>query len=310
MMYRVVSISLALVAVALASAMPRFDGAQAATGTGGGIFRDPLDVAVDPTGYVYVTDQGAAQIIKLSPDGHVLARWGHQGTKPGELNVPEGIAADGKGHVYVADTWNGRVQKFSASGRVLAVWGQTANRLFFRPLGVATGGIGNVYVVDNEDDWAYRLSPEGRPLAQLGHFGNPTQGVFRGPQAVAVNRRGFLLVASYNWIYKVSPSGKNVTAWGTLRPGRAPGRFYLPSGVATDAQGRVYVADSGNNRVQVLSERGRVLHVWGSSGSGVRQFHEPNGIAVDRRGSVYVVDTLNRRVVKMAPTGNVLAVWQ
>src|SRR5947209_6814778 len=192
------------------------------------IFRDPIGIAVDAHGNVYVTDQGAAQVITLSPDGRVLARWGKQGTGPGRLNIPEGIAVAASGRIYVADTWNRRVDVFSPRGRLLARWAATRNRLFFRPEAVAVDRAGKVYVADNQDDWVYRLSPSGRPLAQLGQFGNPTQGEFRGPTGVAVDAAGHLYVASYNWIYKLSPTGQMLATWGTLRPGTRPGRFALP----------------------------------------------------------------------------------
>jgi DNA-binding beta-propeller fold protein YncE len=289
----------------LVSTFPRIAGAQSEPR----IFGDPIGVAVDAHGTVYVTDQLAAQVVKLSPHGAVLARWGTQGTKPGQLNVPEGIAADRVGHIYVADTWNSRIDKFSASGSLLATWKSTASRLFYRPLAVATGRNGNVYVTDNEDDWVYRLSPSGTPLRRLGQFGNPTQGQYLGPTAVAVDQRGTVYVASYNWIYTLSPAGKTLAMWGTLHPGSDPGRFRLPGGLATDAAGNVYAADTGNQRIEMLSPSGSVLHIWGGKTGAIR-FREPRGIAVDARGDVYVTDLGNRRVVKLSPAGALLAIWR
>jgi DNA-binding beta-propeller fold protein YncE len=274
------------------------------------IFRDPIGVAVDAGGNVYVTDQGTAQVIELSPAGRVLARWGRQGKGPGRLNIPEGIAVGRSGRVYVADTWNSRIQVFSPRGRSLARWGATRDRFFFRPQGLAVDRVGNVYVADDQDDWIYRLSPAGKPLARLGRFGNPTQGEFRGPTDVAADAAGRLYVPSYNWIYKLSRAGKTLAVWGTLHPSTKPGRFTLPDALAVDGLGNVYVADTGNARIQKLSPSGAVLAVFGTRGPGPGQFRDPTGIAVDAQGNIYIVDGANRQVTKLSPSGAILATWR
>ncbi len=102
-------------------------------------------------------------------------------------------------------------------------------------------------------------------------------------------------------------------------PGRAPGQFSYPRAVAVDAQGRIYVADSGNNRVQVFNPDGSFLRQFGSTckldtregctGDGRGQFNEPWGIAVDGEGNVYVADTWNHRVQKFDKDGNFIAMW-
>jgi DNA-binding beta-propeller fold protein YncE len=97
--------------------------------------------------------------------------------------------------------------------------------------------------------------------------------------------------------------------WGTLRPGQRPGRFSLPGGLAVNVQGDIFVADSGNNRIQELSPSGAVLAVWGKRGKLPGRFNEPLGVAVDARGNVYVADRGNKRVQKFSPRGRLLAVW-
>ena len=83
-------------------------------------------------------------------------------------------------------------------------------------------------------------------------------------------------------------------AWGG--PSRA-GLFLYPEGLAVNADGRLYVADRGNDRVQVLQPNGAPLKTWGSRGSGPGQFREPHDVALDpARGRVYVTDGGNARV--------------
>ncbi|MCW5848572.1 MAG: hypothetical protein KIT87_00535 [Anaerolineae bacterium] len=82
------------------------------------------------------------------------------------------------------------------------------------------------------------------------------------------------------------------------------GLFLYPEGVAVDADGRLYVADRGNDRVQVLQPNGAPLAAWGSRGSGPRQFREPHDVALDlTRGRLYVTDGGNARVQILALSG-------
>ena len=79
--------------------------------------------------------------------------------------------------------------------------------------------------------------------------------------------------------------------------------------MALDAQGNVYVADSGNNRIQKLSPNGQPLQQWGIYGAESGQFSRPAGVAVDAQGNMYVVDEGNNRIQKLATDGQPLAQW-
>ncbi len=84
--------------------------------------------------------------------------------------------------------------------------------------------------------------------------------------------------------------------WGTL--GFGDGQFYEPRGVAVDASGNVYVADTSNRRIQKFTSSGAFITKWGSYGSGDGQFNSPLGVAVDTAGNVYVADYSNNRIQK------------
>ena len=101
--------TLALLNVCASAAFAHQSGAPAQRS----LFADPLDVAIDPHGNVYVTDQLRVRLVKLSPTGHLLTQWGGQGSGPGQFNIPEGVVVGPEGNVYAADTWNSRIQKFS-----------------------------------------------------------------------------------------------------------------------------------------------------------------------------------------------------
>ena len=92
-------------------------------------------------------------------------------------------------------------------------------------------------------------------------------------------------------------------------PGKDPGQLDQPRAVAVDAQGNVYVANTGNNRIEVFGPDGKPLRSIGSFGSGDGQLNEPRGVAVDAQGNVYVADTWNARIAKFDPSGKFLKSW-
>ncbi len=96
--------------------------------------------------------------------------------------------------------------------------------------------------------------------------------------------------------------------WGSRGSGN--GQLDNPCAIAVDGSGNVYVADTGNNRVQKFSSTGEYLTQWGTPGSGDGQFDNPCGIAVDASGNVYVGDTYNNRVQKFSSTGEYLTKFQ
>jgi len=99
-------------------------------------------------------------------------------------------------------------------------------------------------------------------------------------------------------IHKFSPNTRYLGELGAA--GSGEGQFHLPWGLAVDGLGNIYVADMGNNRIQILDSHGKFLTAWGSPGSGKGQFKGPYGVAVDGSGNVYVADLGNHRVQKFA----------
>lgn len=95
--------------------------------------------------------------------------------------------------------------------------------------------------------------------------------------------------------------------WGTN--GKGNGQFNLPGGIDVDSAGNIYVADSGNDRVQKFAGDGTFLAQWGAFGSGTGQFFSPKGVAVDSFGNVYIADNGNHRIQKFMSDGAFLAQW-
>jgi len=96
-------------------------------------------------------------------------------------------------------------------------------------------------------------------------------------------------------------------SWG--RKGTGTADFNLPYGIAADAEGHVYVADTYNNRIQVFNSNGTFLRSWGQKGTGQGQLLLPYDVAVDQQGNVYVADTYNFRIQKFDTSGRVVLQW-
>ncbi len=113
-------------------------------------------------------------------------------------------------------------------------------------------------------------------------------------------------------VIEAPPPIPTVTAEGYLAIGEAGagrGQFNLPTGLAVDADGDLYVADSRNNRIQKLDAEGQVLAILGAGGDEEATFNEPWSVAVDKDGNIYVVDTWNHRIQKFDADLNLLSTW-
>lgn len=153
--------------------------------------------------------------------------------------------------------------------------------------------------------------------------GQGTTASFSSPQGIAADANGNLYVADTqnDTIRKITPSGYVSTFAGTVSvPAYADGTgtaamFHSPSGVATDAQGNVYVADTFNNMIRKITPAGVVTTMAGSTISGQQDgtgsdagFTAPQGIAVDSSGNVFVADTSNNCIREITPSGAVTTI--
>jgi predicted membrane-bound mannosyltransferase/DNA-binding beta-propeller fold protein YncE len=191
--------------------------------------------------------------------------FGQTGNQPGQFSAPRAVAVAPDASLYVADSLNHRIEHFDAKGNLLKAWGSFAD------------------------------------VQQ----GNAPGGTFNEPWGIAVGPDGSVYVAD-TWnhrIQKFSADGAFLAMWGA-KPGTATAdevRFYGPRAIAVDAQGRVFVSDTGNKRIVIFSSDGQLLGQFGTPGAGDGQLDEPVGLAMDEQGKVYVADTWNHRVQIFAP---------
>lgn len=245
-------------------------------GEGPGEFKSPEGIAIDHTrGWVYIAEATTQRVQRLDLSGRPMDSFGVPGSGPGQFNHPTGVAVDeSSGAVYVADFNNNRVQKFSSKGEYLLSFGSfgRAAGQMNHPVSVAVAPKGQVYVVERDNHRVQAFSPTGQPLANVGRHGYGP-GEFVQPMNVAVDSHGDVFIADTgnHRVQKLIVDGQGKLSvenlWGKF--GAGPGEFDYPIGIDFDRDGRIYVGDLGNHRVQVFDRQGRHLLNWGASGLGL-----------------------------------------
>ncbi len=250
-------------------------------------FVDPNDLAVDTAGYLYVSDREAHAIRKISPAGVVTTLAGRSGTSgfadgtgsAALFNLPSGIVVDRSGNVFVADNNNNRIRKIT-------------------PAGVVTTFVG---------------------AAQGSVDGNATVARLTLPQGLALDAAGnlYFCESATHTIRRVTPAGEVTTIAGGVRanghvdgPGTTA-RFNAPAGLAIDAAGLLYVADTSNHVIRRITLDGQVSTLTGEVGNSTARdgslatarFFAPRRLAFDPAGNLFVNSTSSIR--RIGIDGNV-----
>lgn len=313
-------------------------------GTGSSaLFNQPAGIALDSATNIYVCDYGNSTIRRITLSGQVTTIAGTAGIT-GSLNAtgtnaqffhPMGIAVDSATNLYVADYGNHLIRKITPFHVVSTLAGSAgvfgfANATgtaaqFYEPEGVAVDPSGNVYVADTGSA-AIRLVTSGGVVSTFagspGNLGSTdatgTSALFYQPAGIAISSAGTLYVADYfnNTIRQISSGGTVITLAGLAgTTGSADGtgnsaRFWNPQGVAVDSTGTVYIADTANSAIRLMTSAGVVTTLAGSPSEGSAngattsaRFYNPRNVAVDTSSNLYVADTQNSVIRKITPLG-------
>lgn len=165
-------------------------------GAGWGLF-DPRGLDVDQEGYVYIANTGGSVVLKVLPQGQVVARYGSFGSGDGELNQPTDVAVDDAGNLYVVDTENHRIQVLDKEGRYVRQWRVSGANTLDSPH-IVWGMSGLLFVTDPEMGQLYVYDQYGRAVTFWGEKGS-LDGQFSKPVGIAFDQRASVYVAdTYN----------------------------------------------------------------------------------------------------------------
>ena len=204
-------------------------------------------------------------------------------TNLSQFNNPGGVAMDSSGNIYIADTADNTIREIAAGGTVSTFAGSPGisgnadgngtNAFFNAPQGIAVDSSGNVYVADTGNDTIRKITSAGVVSTLAGEAGNAG-----------------------------SANGLGTNA-----------QFYAPEGLAVDASGNIFVADTWNDTIREVSPSGSVTTIAGSPGNfgstnatGTNAlFYEPGGVAVDGSDDVFVADAGNDAIREISAGGAV-----
>jgi len=226
-------------------------------------------VAVSPRGTILVLHRGAHPILEFDTSGKLIRSWSTPTFSEGKVaGIPK-------------NNWAPDRSRYSA------VYG---------PAGCDSCGAhsvrvdpqGNIWLVDATSHVIYKTNQDGKELMRLGTKGvaGASQTTFNLPTDVAFASNGDLYVSDGyggNRVVKLSKDGKYLLEWG--KRGDGPGEFRLPHNLVVDAQGRVYVTDRDNQRIEVFDGNGKYLTEWKNTG-GV------SGMAITKDGHIWAGSTL------------------
>jgi sugar lactone lactonase YvrE len=287
-------------------------------------FDQALAMALDGAGNLYVADDGFAAIRRVSPSGEtstiaggVLNGFGDGAGNVAEFATMYGIAVTTDGTVcYVCDSTNNRIRRLALTSGADPT--NSANWTVTTIAGTGAGG-GN-YTTPKPGNTATLTAPAGLVLDPTGDlfftevYGNRVRRLtFQGGDpSLAANWQVTLLAG--NTQFASGNAGTTDNTNGTLAT------FNEPSGLAIDRASRLYVADSGNDRVRVVTIDGATSTLAGgvsgtppeaeyADGPGATAlFDSPVGVAVDSAGYVYVAEDVGNRIRMVSPSGNVTTI--
>ena len=204
------------------------------------------------------------------------------------LQGPSGVAVDSLDRVYVYQRRGPPVLVFDRNGHFMAEW-QRRDGIPLDAHHIHVGPDDTIYLTDRDAHQVLLYDTSGNLLRSLGARHRASmQAPFNHPADMCVAPSGELFVADgygNSSVHRFSPSGEYIKSFGS--PGSGPGQFRVPHSVRVSGDGRVYVADRENNRVQVFTTEGEFLAEW-------TDFKCPMGVHIDANQVVYVTDQVPR----------------
>ena len=285
-------------------------------GFGPGLFQEPMGIAVDRSGQVYVADWGAHQVQVFDRDGSYVRTIGKPGKGKGELFRPSDVAIAPDGKVWVADRDNDRIAIFEQDGTEAGMF--KAASLLHYPTGIEFNAAGDFAIMDHEKGFEttrIRIYSVDRKLIHEQSLGGNGRAHAHGFQGVAMLPDGRAVVTLPDEPeYGLVAIGRSGTRQDMAPRGHELQQLDKPRGVAVDPY-LMAVVDAGNKRVLLLdpNDNDRVIAVLDQV-SGY-DFSRPRGVAILRTGDepedafVFITDVGHNRVFRATAGGQQLPPW-
>lgn len=210
-----------------------------------------------------------------------------------------GVALDSRDHVFVFHRASPMLMEFDQHGNFVRT---VAEGLWDHPHGLRIDPDDNIWTTDDGNHLVLKLNHDGQVLMVLGRkdWGGEADWLFNKPTDVAFGKNGDIFISDgygNSRVVKFDRNGRFIKVWGSH--GSRPGEFNLPHSIAVDDQGRVYVGDRENQRIQIFDSDGQFLNQWTGIGY-------PYGLFITKDQHVWVADGGYDRVVELDPSGKIL----
>lgn len=250
---------------------------------------------------------------------------GQPGAEPGSLNTPHGLAIGPDGSIFVADSNNHRIQQFSPDGTLINVIGSFGDDFadntgapggtFNEPWDVAVDAEGFIYVADTWNHRIQKFTPQGEFVQMWASFGGTeTMYGLWGPRSIVIdgNNRLYVTDTGNKRVIVYDTDGNALGEFGGV--GFDAGQFDEPVGLAVNADGLLYVADTWNRRVQSLFfepeyQLATPVNMWDVYGWYGQSLENKPYIAVGPEGNVFITDPEGYRVIQFDADGNYIQNW-
>ncbi len=295
----------------------------------------PSALALDKAGVLYITEDLANTIRKVTPDGQINA------LSTASFNGVQGIAVDAAGNIYISVTGDNRIVRISPAGQTtflagggtgpsLGDGGPATDAILNAPTALVADSAGNIFVCDSGNNRIRKITPAGLITSAVGSGsiglnsvgGDSSSVSVYSPAGIAVDAKGtvYWTEAGNHRVRSLNPVNRLVTDLAGTTPtitGSSAAALPLlnPSGVAADRSGNFYIADTGNHVVRRVTPGGGAGIVAGTGQPNLNgdfgdaltlNLTYPRVVSVDPEGNLYIADTGNRRIRKV-DTGGIMS---
>ena len=314
----------------------------------------PYGLAIGNGGNLYIADPANNRIRQVALGTGVISTFAGKGTAGysgdngpatnAELQLPVGVATDSSGNVYIADEGNNVIRKVNPSGTITTIAGNNTegysgdnglatSASLYAPSGVTVDSAGNLFIADAGNNRVRKVATTTGIITTIagtgtaGYSGDNAAAVsatLNKPSAVVESAAGNLYVLDTgNNVVRLVSSGTITTIAGNGTAGytgdngpATSATLHAPYGMSLDSSGNLYIADSGNNAVRMVSTAGIISTIAGNGTAGYSgdngaavsaTLNNPHGITIDSQDDVYISDQSNNRAREVStPRGSVV----